>query len=326
MIARVAEQCFWLARYLERAESTARLLQVNVSFLLDADVPDLARWRPILVTAGEFDQFIAGRDEREADDSDVVQDHMVWDESNPVSLLASVGQARANARTVREAISLETWVELNGFWLWLQDRRARALFKRDPHTFYEEVRAACRQIAGTTRDTVLHDEAFDYMRLGTLLERAGQVCRILDIKYHALGPTRESQETPAESAHWLAILRSCTASEAFFKRMTVPPSGPSVAEFLLFEPAFPRSVMHCLTRSWHFLRRVRPAPDSPIGGTSAAALQHLLRSLRSATIERLVQRGLHAELGRVIQGVDDVSYAITRDYFAAGVTEQVQAT
>ena len=324
MIARVAEQCYWLGRYLERTENTARHLQVTVSFLLDADVPELTRWQPILLTAGELEHFLEVHTDGDPNDGEIVQEHMVWDEANPVSLLSSVRMARHNARTIREAISLETWIELNGFWLWLHDRSARTLYRRDPNAFYEEVRAACLRIAGTTRDTVLHDEAFDFMRLGTLIERADQVCRALDIKYHASGPTTARVESPVESAHWLAVLRSCTAAEAFFKRMTVSPSGPAVAEFLLFEPAFPHSVMHCVTRSWHFLRRIRPGAETAIGAESAAALQGLLRALRGNSIERMLERGLHHELTRIIERLGEISRAITIDYFAPDSSAQAE--
>ena len=314
MIARVAEQCFWMARYLERIENTARQLQVNVSFLLDADVPELAHWRPLLLVSGEFDRFVERHGVEAAERGERVQDFMVWDADNPVAIWSSLRSARENARTIRETISLETWVELNGFWLWLQDRPTRQLYRQDPHEFYEEVRSNCGRIAGIGRDTMLHDEAFDFMRLGTLLERAGQACRMLDIKYHALGPTSGQPESPAEAAQWLAILRSCSASEAFFKRMPVPPGGPAVAEFLLFEPAFPRSVMHCLTRSWHFLRRIRPG-DSSIGERSTTLMQNLLRSLRGSSIDRMLERGLHGELTRLLERVAEISEVLAADYF-----------
>ena len=315
MIARVAEQCFWLHRYLERVEATARLLNVNVSFLLDTQLPELSHWRPILIVSGEHDRLEEISGPGAADDGEAVQAHMVWNESNPVSMWNSLRIARENARTMRDVISLETWTEVNAFWLWLGDREARKLFDRDRNAFYDRIRDMCRQISGTTYDTVLHDEAFSFMRLGALLERAGQTCRILDIKYHALGPTSGATETPAEAAHWLAILRSCSASEPFFKRVSVPPSGPAVAAFLLLEPRFPRAVMHCVTRAWHFVGRIRA--DGDAGEQSAALLQSLLRGLRSASVERLLRRGIHAELERIQQRVAEISDALRTDYFDA---------
>ena len=174
-------------------------------------------------------------------------------------------------------------------------------------------------LAGVTQHTMLHDEPFDFMRLGMLLERAGQVCRMLDIKYHALGPTSQLPESPAEAAQWLAILRSCSASEAFFKRMSVSPRGPAVAGFLLLEPAFPRSVMHCLTRAWHFMRRIRPS-DSPIGQRSSTLMQNLLRSVRTTSIDRLLERGLHLESDRIGERVAEISQAIAQDYFSPETT------
>lgn len=314
MISRVAQQCFWLGRYVERVENTARMLQVNAHFLLDVAQERLDRWRPILTVAGEEGAFLAHHAEADADEPDAVQTWFVWDDRCAVSVVTSFRAARENAWTIRETISLEAWGALNGAWLWVRGGPGRRLWGRDRHAFYERVKDACHLFHGVCHDTMLHEEAFDFMRLGMLLERAGQTARLLDLKYHKLGPTARDRETPAESAQWLAILRSCSATEPFFKRGAGAPTGPAVAEFLLLEPAFPRTVMYALTRAWHFLQRIRPR-EGEIGVTSSRRLERLLRRLRAADVDALLERGIHQELTRIVDATMVVCDAIRTDYF-----------
>lgn len=317
MISRVAEHCYWLHRYLERVEGTARLLDVNLTFLLDTNLPELARWHPILIVSGEEERFTGVCGIEAPDDGERIQAYLVWDERTPVSMWSSLRQARDNARIVRDALSLETWTAINSAWIWLQSRDARRLYREDRHAFYAFARESCHRILGVTNDTMLHDEPFDFMRMGMFLERAGQTARILDIKYHSLGATTR-EETAAEAAQWLAILRACSAVEPFFKRTAVVPTGPAVVEFLLLEPAFPRTVMHSVTRVWHFLGRIRSlTSDSQIGAPSARLVQGLLKHLRTLSIERLLHRGIHQELTAILERVVIVSDAIRADYFQA---------
>lgn len=317
MISRVAESCFWLHRYMERVENTARMLQVNVWFLLDVDLPVLNHWRPALIVAGEDARFRSLHDELAADDAEAVQEYLVWDDRNPTSVVRSLGAAREHARTIRDTISLEAWAAVNSFWLWLRGGAGRRLYGRDRHAFYDRVRESCYMFHGVCADTMLYNEPFDFMRLGMLLERAGQTARILDIKYHNLGPTHADRESPAEAAQWLAILRSCSATEPFFKRSVTGPTGPAVAEFLLLDVVFPRAVLYCLNRAWHFLQRIRPPAEVEIGARSAELLDKLVRRLRTQTIDRLLASGIHAELTTMIDGTAEVCDAVAADYFAA---------
>jgi len=159
--------------------------------------------------------------------------------------------------------------------------------------------------------------------MGMFLERAGQTARILDIKYHSLGATTR-EETAAENAQWLAILRACSAIEPFFKRTAIAPTGPAVAEFLLLDSAFPRTVMHSVTRVWHFLGRVRSRTSgTAIGDTAAAHVQSLLRHLRGLTMERLLDRGIHQEIEAILDRVAIVSDAIGADYFQTNLEPSV---
>jgi uncharacterized alpha-E superfamily protein len=317
MIARVAESCFWLHRYMERVENTARLIQVNLGLVLDAHLAPGDQWRPILLALGEDGSFVQRLGPRAIDDGEVVQEFLTWDEENPAALLNSLQWARENARTIRETISVEMWQSLNAFWLWLSGGPGRRLYRGARHAFYERVKEYCQLFQGYYHGTMLYAAAFDFMRLGGLLERTGQTTRILQAMCHRLDSAAGEGTTPADAAFGLATLRSCSASESFLKMNRGPLSGASVAGFLLLEPAFPRSVVHCLDRCAHFLDRIRPIEQPEIGRRSASLLDTVLMLLRARRIQDLIRTGLAAELTTVLNSTAAIGDAIQEDFFEA---------
>ncbi|MCC7535692.1 MAG: alpha-E domain-containing protein [Deltaproteobacteria bacterium] len=325
MISRAAESCFWLHRYVERVESSARMLQVNLGLLLDLDLPAFERWRPVLIVAGEQPRFESLFGAKATDDAETVQDYLTWNEDNPVSILTSLRWGRENARTIRETISLEMWETLNAFWLWLSGKEARRLYRQDRHAFYQRVREHCLLFLGTWESTMPEGEAFDFMRLGLYLERAGQTARILDVKHHTLGPWTGQVETHVDNVQWLAILRSCSASEPFFKG-NAQLSGPAVAAFLLLARGFPRSVRCCIDRAGDSLARIREQGPSPVAGErlgvrddvgkrSATVLAMLRDHFAKRSIADVVASGLHEELTGLIEWVTDACDAVHADFF-----------
>jgi uncharacterized alpha-E superfamily protein len=325
MIARVAENCFWLHRYVERADNTARLLAVNFSFLLDVPLAPEDRWRPLLVVAGVEPDFLERVGEQYVEDGERVQSFLTWAEDNPVSLRNSVGFARESARTIRETLSLEAWTVLNRFWLWLNSEDAQRLYRSERPAFFERVRESCHLFHGVCHDTLLHEEPFEFMRLGMHLERAGQTARILDTKHHAVGPTLDAPESSLEAAEWIAILRSCSGYEPFFKWATGPLSGRTVAEFLLVEPVFPRAVRHCLERAWNFIQLILGGQAHAADLRSAVLLLELLTRVRSLTIDAVLERGMHEELTEIIDQLTVVCTVLEDDFFAGRMPEPALA-
>jgi len=325
MISRVAESCFWLNRYVERAESTSRLLSVNRAFELDVDLPERERWWPIVVVAGEQDRI---KEHLSGDDlhaSEAVQEYLTWSEDNPVSIASSAYWARENARTIREVISLEMWEILNAFWHWLRGGAGRRMYRDDRESFYRYVRERSVLFLGSSHGTMLHEEPFDFMRLGMLLERAGWTARILDVKHHIVALGADSgPESPLETAQAIALLRSCSATDSFFKQVQSAPTGRRVVEFLLKAENLPRSVLHCLDRAWNFMRRVQPA-SGVTGERSARMLSALLEDLRGLSAEEIFARGLHEELTRIIDTTAEVCAAVQEDYFALKVPPRALA-
>ena len=315
MISRVAESCFWLNRYMERVEATARMLDVNAALQLDIDLPEGDRWLPLVIVTGQERHFRDHTPSPTVDDAEVVQRYITWDEDNPSSIAASLRAARENARTIRETISLEMWETLNDLWVWFHERGTRRIYDRDRHAFFIRLRDQCLLFHGIAAATMLHEDPFEFMRLGTALERAGQTARVLDVKYHAVGPTRDDLEMPIEAAEWLATLRFCSGVEPFLKRKDHTISARAVAQFLLFDPTFPRSVLHNLRRARNFLGLVRPPGGGPVGRRTEITLSEALDHLEAMGIDEVLAEGLHEVLTWIVNTTAEVCDRVREEFF-----------
>ena len=200
--------------------------------------------------------------------------------------------------------------------------QGRRLYGRDRDAFYQRVKESVALFQGVCHNTMLHEEPFDFMRLGMLLERAGQTARILDVKFHLLGPSTSEADSPVEAAQWVALLRSCSAEQSYLRRHRRL-AGAHVARFLLSEPLFPRSVFHCLERALNFLSRI--SKSSGRGDASSEKLAALVESVRVRAGEQLTGAPLHEELTRIIDTTMDVCAAIHRDYFDPSLPLDEQA-
>lgn len=305
MISRVAEHCYWLARYLERAENTARVLDVNQTMLLDFDIPFEQQWLPLLIISGIHDF------PRQAE-SEPVQEYMTWDQSNVSSIASSLSFARENARIIREVISADLWERLNYYYLWMNGP-GRGLYDQDRNEFYNQIKRINQLLYGIGEATMSHGEAWDFFRLGKYLERACQTGRILDVKYHLLLPTPQHIGTAVDNAQWTAILKSCSGYEPFHKQRLTLDKGASVADFLIFDPIFPRSVRRCL---WYCQESVNKISGGrPAKNKSQELLDQLVDWLNKSSIDELVKTGLHESLTRVINHIHLVGDAIVKTFF-----------
>lgn len=316
MISRVAECCFWLQRYIERLESTARLLEVNRHIALDTSVLDAERWKPVVTVMGEQTRFEELVGVAAYNDDDCCEQYLTWDDRNPVSIRSSLYWARENARTTREVISREMWELLNTSWQWLSGAGKRH-YRSDRASFYQHLRSMCQEFQGLSYNTLSHGEAFDFMRLGNLLERINQTARVMDVKYHWFAPQTPSKqaETPLEAAQWVALLRLCSAMEPFFKQHRTTPSGPGVASFLLQDELFPRSVLHCYLRLDNFLERIERLTQRQELSHSRQLVQVMVSHLRTAPVGSILERGLHEELTDVIQNTMDIGQRLQQEFF-----------
>lgn len=323
MISRVAESCFWLLRHLERAENTARLMQVNRSFVLDISLPEIERWFPLVIVVGERERFNKLFDDQARQDDELIQNYLVWHEKNPVSIKHSIYWARENARTIREVISLDMWEAINVLWHWLSSGRGKRMYKNDRDKFYKHLYSSINAIYGICINTQSHETPFDFMQMGLLLERAGQTARILDFKYHSIGPTKLNMESPIEVAQWMALLRSCSAQDAFLKKVKFGVSGPTIFEFLVKDNQFPRSVLYCLTRAGKFLNRVRGDDLETEPTHSIILLNKLVSHLKNTTTQEVLERSIHKELTYIVDSTIDVCSQLNKDYFDIEIPDEI---
>jgi uncharacterized alpha-E superfamily protein len=263
VISRVADHCFWFGRYLERAESIARVLAITHAQALDAEMPPRQCWLPVIIVAGEEEAFTRRLGADAADDGEAVQRYMTWTEDNLTCIRRSVAAARENARSIREVVSLEAWEAVNELHLWIGGPAAAAEWETQRWSFYRRVRRDVQLCLGLLRSTMLHDPPLDFIWLGVLLERVGQTARTLDVHHHAL--TQHFLAQPAvhqvvETALWLSLLRACSGFEPFMKRHQGRVTGHAVASFLILESRFPRSVSYCVHSAHERLAAIRP-PD-----------------------------------------------------------------
>jgi uncharacterized alpha-E superfamily protein len=324
MISRVADSCFWLFRYMERAESCARLAATNRMLVLDAEHDRAERWKPVIVVLGEQARFeeLIGQD-RYHDDDDA-EEYLTWDQKNPVAIRCSLYLARENARQIREVISREMWETLNTSWQWLTSKAAQREYRSDRSQFYRRIRSLRAEFGGISDSTMLHEEPLDFMLLGMVLERANQTARLMDVKHHRLGG-RETLETPWQSAQWVSQLKLCAAEESFLKRHRAAPTGRRVAEFLLRDPSFPRSVLHCFERAELLLRRIEAATGRVSATDSLQCLQAMIAHLRQTKITDVLHAGLHEELTRVVETGALVCGHLQRDFLDPVVEPEAPA-
>jgi len=312
VLSRVAENLYWMSRYIERAENIARLIDVNVQLLIDFQSVDDAQvkehWLPLVRTAGSEARFLELYDEA---DSETVTDFLTFRRENPSSVLSCVAAARENARMIRDQLATEMWEVLNGLYLRLQERSSRQVWEAGSYEFYKQLRNASHLFQGVTDAVFPRGAGYQFMQIGRYLERADKTCRILDLKYHILLPKVSDVGGAVDAAQWTAILRSCSALEAYHRTYVSDVVPWKIAELLLLAPNFPRSVRFCVGRVGAALAEV----GGPDGGTRGHEAENLCAAMvadwGSRSVGEIIQAGLHEHL----QSLQGDLYAINRSVF-----------
>ena len=317
MISRVADHCFWFGRYLERAESTARVLQVTSSLALDSELTQEQCWLPVIIVAGEEARFLTEHGEKATADGEAVQRYLTWDEGM-ASLRHAVCAARENARSIREVVSLEAWEAVNELYLWITGKAGKEAYDSHRYGFYLHVRRAVQLSLGLLRSTMLHDTPLDFIWLGVMLERTGQTARVLDVHHHVLASVA-SRHQVVDTALWLALLRACSGFEPFMKRNPGRVTGEAVASFLLLEPSFPRSIRFCVHAANDCLSAIRPPGASSLpGGECVARLAELDEWVRQRGADDARAGSIHAVLTHIVDETAAVGNLVSRELFGLG--------
>ena len=309
MLSRVASNLYWMSRYVERAENTARVLDVTwrMSLLVkEARLQDQEWFAPLNITGTLFP--FSGR-HNEVCAREVLH-FMALDPENPSSIYACARQAREDARSVRGTITSEMWEVLNSTWLEMQQMDEEKMQARGVSTFFDWVKERSHLFRGVTFGTMHRDDAYAFARLGTHMERADSTARILDVKYHILLPSVKDVGGAVDYYQWSAVLRSVSGFEVYRKAYRNVILPEKVAELLILRPDMPRSLAACTNRVLANLRLVA-------NEQSAETLRRagrLQADLQFGRIDEILATGLHAFLTQFLERVGTLGVGISRDF------------
>jgi uncharacterized alpha-E superfamily protein len=315
MLSRVADSLYWLARYIERAENISRILDVNLQVTLDDDhtgaADDKRNWEPILATLEDqtlFNKLYA------VTNAETVCEFLTFAKENPNSIRSCVAGARENARTVREYISSEMWERINGLYLWLSSADARQRFSGSAIDFYRHLVDYSHQFQGTTDATLTRGEGWNFLQVGKYIERADSASRILDLKYHILLPSGEQVGGNVDTVQWQAVLKSCSAFEAYRKLHPGQVTPWSVAEFIILHESFPRSIHFCVERLDASLHAISGCDRAHFSTEAERLSGQLCSDLNYTRIDDIFKAGLHQYLDGIQYRLNKISSAMHRQY------------
>jgi uncharacterized alpha-E superfamily protein len=309
MLSRVANAIYWLNRYIERAENIARFVDVNLYLSLDSpqDLPE--QWQPIVITTGDSELF---SDRYGQATKENALQFLTFDRDYPNSILSCLQQARENARSIREIISSELWEQVNDFYLMVQEGAE----EENPNwlEFFARVKMASHTFAGISNATMTHNEGWHFGRIGKLLERADKTARILDVKYFILLPSVGDVGTSLEELQWASLLKSTSAYEMYRKiQHRIAPDR--VAEFLILDREFPRSILFCLLEAEQSLHRITGKNLGTWQSPAERELGRLRSEMEFITIEEIIDRGLHEFLDGMQSSLNRSTDSIAATFF-----------
>lgn len=318
MLSRVANAVYWMTRYIERAENVARFVDVNLNLTLDLPEGHEDQWEPLVSTAGDSVAFKARF--ASATKENVIH-FLTFDAENPNSILSCLRQARENGRSVREIISSEMWQQINRSYLALQDAIASGTAVESPHEFFTRVKMDSHLFAGLMDATMSHGEAWHFGRMGRLLERADKTSRLLDVKYFMLLPRPTDVGSAVDDLHWQAVLRSASALEMYRKERRRRITPWDVADFLILDRQFPRSIRYCVTKAEESLRAIGGRPGRAFHNKAEKRLGRLRSELDYFDAKDVFQKGFHEFLDGIQTEINYVGDGIHDTFFAANPVE-----
>jgi len=330
MLSRHADASFWIGRYVERAEATARMIDVHYHFGLESPlVGEAMRWSSILAISGQEDHY---RERGLKEDERSILQFFAFDPENSSSIFSCIHFARENGRSIRDQISSEMWKCLNQMYLEFRDWNVDRVLSTSPFAFFEKVKESSQLFQGVSNRTLMMGEARDFHDAGRFLERADQTARILDVKYHDLLPTFAEVEAkeaapkavaeagsvggPVDVHGWIAVLKSVGAFEAFRKTYHQGVTPARVARFLLLNPQFPASVRHSVGRIDGCLRRVSGNRDIAPVNEAEREVGRLYNELNYMQAEDIITGGLHEFLEDVQERCNKIGGAIHKTYLS----------
>ncbi|MCD8503984.1 MAG: alpha-E domain-containing protein [Burkholderiaceae bacterium] len=310
MLSRTADHLYWMSRYTERAENTARMLDVNwqMSLLPQSEQTAVAAWRAML----EISELTSSFDQKHKEITPAnVLAYMTQDMDNPSSIMSCLRAARENARAVRGAMTTDLWETVNTTWLEAQRQVNQGVLKIAPIDFFEWVKLRSNQSRGVHIGTMMRDEAFHFITLGIFIERADNVARLLDVKFLAAAQYMDDElEHVEDFYYWAAILRSLSAFENYRMMYRNAITPDRVADLMILSRRNPRSLVACLEQIVELLTRVRNATS----GSAEHDARAILARLRDLEIEEIFEEGMHEFLGGFLAQINQLALDISKHF------------
>ena len=306
LLSRVAENLYWAARYLERAEGTARIAREHTNLIIDMPTSVMSSWEPLLVITGTR----AGYDiaHQTINETDVVG-YLVADRTNPGSIRSSIDQARENLRTCREVLPGPAWVTVNGLYLYVGAHDAEGVARRSRSRFLDRIVTDHQRLIGVLTTTMSRDAAYTMLRLGRHVERADMATRVLDVWATSLMGERLEERARYEHLQWASLLQALSALQ-MYQRGNSPVDGHvGPVRFVLDDATFPRSLRYCLDSAAHSAARL-PRPERV-----RAAVADALAVLGRIDVAALDVAGVHAAADRLQLAIGEIHKQITSSYF-----------
>ncbi len=323
MLSRVADSLFWMSRYVERAENVARFIDVNFHMILDGSTGRGEEWNPVVYTTGDNEDF---EKRYQAPTREKVVHFLTFDLENPNSILSCVCAARESARTIRDVITSDMWESMNSFYLMLNDPNAVHRVAEAPYDFFSQVKQSSQSFVGITDLTLSHGEAWNFCRMGRLLERTDKTTRLLDVKYYLLKTLLKTAEHDASQdvMQWSAVLKSASALEMYRKKHRKIDAAGVIA-FLMTDREFPRSALHCLNAADEALHKVTGTPRGAYTGPAEKELGRLCSEISYTDVDEILKSELHGYLDSFQTRLNTIGEAIHETFFSMKATKSTQS-
>lgn len=310
MLGRTANALFWMFRYLERVDNTARMIDAGLRMALTRDlVTSEEEWRSVIAAAGQRRQY----ETTHASYTGVqAWNFMLREKGNPGSVLAMFGQVRDNARQARNVVTSEIWQAINDSWMQIRDLLAKPVGEQRVGDVLAVIRQAGMLAHGAIIGTMPRDEGFHFARTGTFIERADNVARLLDIKYYLLLPSLSYVGSSLDTGQWDSVLRAVSGDRAYRWLNNTRIDARGIVQFLVFDTRFPRSLAYCHNALRDHLTAIARIHGRE--GASHALMREAAQTLEEIGLDGVFDRGLHDFLLAFLAHNAKVGEAIAADY------------
>lgn len=324
MLCRVADSLFWLGRYMERAENTVRLVEVNHHSLLESESStediDFEQWRPIIASLGDLPLFESLYEDEHT--SYNASYFLTFDTENPSSVFSCIAAARENARMIRDQISIEMWETINKLYLYIKKADAKFICEELDFDFYHKVKDYTLLFQGIKEVTFNHKLGYEFLSCGYQIERADKTCRILDTRHH-MAELQDESDATLENAQWSAILRACSAYEAYYHEFAAQTSENQIASFLMLSREFPRSVLFCLNRLQGAMHAISGCPTTHYSNNAERKVGMLLSKLNYMEPADLIDNGLTETIKEIEDTLGEIAIELRNEYMFSEITDPV---